>query len=187
MVSPWCRPGAEGVRLIRTPSSSGEPEYTVRLDGAPVEGMLGGAQCVRDLYQLAVAGACALADGAVAGALALTRDHVANREQFGRPLAAFQAVSQQVADVYIASRTMHLASLAACWRLAEGLDAATDLDVAGYWCAEQAPRTVRICHHLHGGLGMDVRYPLHRFSSLVADLVRFLGGADYRLDLCSST
>ena len=174
-------PSAAGVGLTRTPSSSGQPEYTVRLDGAPIEEMLGGAECVRDLYQLAVAGACALADGAVAGALALTRDHVATREQFGRPLAAFQAVSQQIADVYIASRTMHLATLAACWRLAEGLDAASDLDVAGYWCAEQAPRTVRICHHLHGGLGMDVTYPLHRFSGLVADLVRFLGGAEYRL------
>jgi len=173
------RPGAEGVSLTRTPSSSGEPEYAVRLDRAPVEGMLGGADCVRDLYQLAVAGACALADGTMAGALALTRDHVASREQFGRPLAAFQAVSQQIADVYIASRTMHLAALAACWRLGEGLDAAADLEVAGSWCAEQAPRTVRLCHHLHGGIGMDATYPLHRFSSLIADLTRFLP--------CSST
>jgi hypothetical protein len=173
------RPDARGVELMRTPSSSGEPEYAVQLDQAPVEGMLGGADCVRDLYQLAIAGACALADGAVAGALALTRDHVARREQFGRPLAAFQAVSQQIADVYIASRTMHLAALAACWRLGEGLDAAADLEVAGYWCAEQAPRTVRLCHHLHGGIGMDATYPLHRFSSLIADLTRFLP--------CSST
>jgi 3-oxo-4-pregnene-20-carboxyl-CoA dehydrogenase alpha subunit len=172
-------PRGPGVELIRTPSSSGEPEYAVRLDRAPVEGMLGGADCARDLYQLAVAGACALADGAVAGALALTRDHVASREQFGRPLAAFQAVSQQIADVYIASRTMHLAALSACWRLGEGLDAAADVEVAGYWCAEQAPRTVRLCHHLHGGIGMDVTYPLHRFSSLIADLTRFLP--------CSST
>jgi alkylation response protein AidB-like acyl-CoA dehydrogenase len=172
-------PRGPGVELIQTPSSSGEPEYAVRLDRAPVEGMLGGADCVRDLYQLAVAGACALADGAVAGALALTRDHVASREQFGRPLAAFQAVSQQIADVYIASRTMHLAALSACWRLATRRDAAADLEVAGYWCAEQAPRTVRLCHHLHGGIGMDATYPLHRFSSLIADLTRFLP--------CSST
>ena len=167
------------------------------MDGAPIEEMLGGADCVRDLYQLAVAGACALADGAVAGALALTRDHVATRGQFGRPLAAFQAVSQQVADVYIASRTLHLAALAACWRLdagpgvgaAAGPEMDADLDVAGYWCAQQAPRSVRICHHLHGGLGMDVTYPLHRFSSLVANLVRYLGGAEYRLErlACSST
>src|SRR6476646_3810992 len=173
------RPGAEGVSLTRTPSSSGEPEYAVQLDRAPVEGMLGGADCATDLYQLAIAGACALADGAVAGALALTRDHVASREQFGRPLAAFQTVSQQIADVYIASRTMHLAALSACWRLAEGREAAADLEVAGYWCAEQAPRTVRLCHHLHGGIGMDATYPLRRFSSLIADLTRFLP--------CSST
>ena len=175
-------PGAPGVRLTRTPSSSGQPEFTLRMDQAPVESVLGPAECVQDLYRLAVAGACALIDGAVAGALALTRDHVATREQFGRPLAAFQAVSQQIADVYIASRTMHLATLSACWRLSEGRDQGADLDVAGYWCAEQAPRSVRICHHLHGGLGMDVTYPLHRFSSLVADLVRFLGGAEYRLE-----
>ncbi|HEV2251758.1 MAG TPA: acyl-CoA dehydrogenase family protein [Streptosporangiaceae bacterium] len=175
--------------LIRTPSSNGEPEYTVRMDRAPVEEMLGGLDCAQDLDQLSVAGACALADGAVAGALALTRDHVATRRQFGRPLAAFQAVSQQIAEVYIASRTLHLATLAACWRLDAGLDARADLGVAGYWCAEQAPRSVRICHHLHGGLGMDATYPLHRFSALVTDLVRYLGGAEYRLErlACSST
>ena len=183
----------EEATLVRTPSSTGEPEYTVRMDGAPIEGMLGGPDCARDLDQLSVAGACALADGAVAGALALTRDHVATREQFGRPLAAFQAVSQQIAEVYIASRTLHLATLAACWRLdagpETGAEAGGDLEVAGYWCAEQAPRSVRICHHLHGGLGMDVTYPLHGFSSLVADLVRYLGGAEYRLErqACSST
>ena len=174
--------------MTRTPSSSGQPEYTLRMHEAPIESVLGPAECARDLYQLAVAGACALADGAVAGALALTRDHVATREQFGRPLAAFQAVSQQIAEVYIASRTLHLATLSACWRLAESRPAGADLDVAGYWCAEHAPRSVRICHHLHGGLGMDVTYPLHRFSSLVSDLTRFLGGAEYRLErqACSS-
>ena len=175
-------PSADGVNLTRTPSSSGQPEYTLQMDEAPVESVLGPAECVRDLYQLAVAGACALIAGAVAGALALTRDHVATREQFGRPLAAFQAVSQQIADAYIASRTLHLATLSACWQLSEGRDQGADLDVAGYWCAEQAPSAVRTCHHLHGGLGMDMTYPLHRFSSLVADLVRFLGGAEFRLE-----
>jgi alkylation response protein AidB-like acyl-CoA dehydrogenase len=135
-----------------------------------------------------VAGACALIDGAVAGALALTRDHVATRRQFGRPLAEFQAVSQQIADVYIASRTMHLATLSACWRLDEGRDPGADLSVAGYWCAEQASQAVRHCHHLHGGLGMDVTYPLHRFSALVTDLTRYLGGAEYQLEhQCSLT
>jgi len=182
-------PAADGASVTRTPSAAGGPEYTLRLDRVPVEHVLGGADCLTDLYQLAVAGACSLADGALSAALALTRDHVATRRQFGRPLAAFQAVAQQVADVYIASRTLHLATLSACWRLAEGLDAAGDLAVAAYWCAAESPAAVRTCHHLHGGTGMDVTYPLHRFSALVSDLVRFLGGAEYQLErqACSLT
>jgi alkylation response protein AidB-like acyl-CoA dehydrogenase len=175
-------PAADGARMTRTPSASGGPEYTLRLDRVPVEHVLGGADCLADLYQLAVAGACSLADGAVSAALALTRDHIAARRQFGRPLAAFQAVAQQVADVYVASRTLHLATMSACWRLGAGMDAAGDLGVAAYWCAEEGPRAVRTCHHLHGGTGMDVTYPLHRFSALVSDLVRFLGGTEYQLE-----
>jgi 3-oxo-4-pregnene-20-carboxyl-CoA dehydrogenase alpha subunit len=182
-------PGANGARVTRTPSAGGAPEYTLRLDRVPVEHVLGTAGCLADLYQLAVAGACCLADGALAGALTLTRDHVASRRQFGRPLATFQAVAQQVADIYIASRTLHAATLSACWLLDTGRDASGDLGVAGYWCAEEAPRSVRSCHHLHGGTGMDTAYPLHRFSALISDLVRFLGGAEYQLErqACSST
>ena len=182
-------PAADGARMTRTPTAAGGPEYTLRLDRVPVEHVLGGAGCLADLYQLAVAGACSLADGALSAALTLTRDHIATRRQFGRPLAAFQAVAQQVADVYIASRTLHLATVSACWLLDAGRDAAGDLTVAGLWCAEQSPPAVRTCHHLHGGTGMDVTYPLHRFSALISDLVRFLGGAEYQLErqACSLT
>jgi hypothetical protein len=175
-------PAADGARMTRTPSAAGSPEYTLRLDRVPVEHVLGAADCLTDLYQLAVAGACSLADGAVSAALALTRDHVASRRQFGRPLAAFQAVAQQVADVYIASRTLHLVTRSACWRLDAGKDAAGDLAVAGWWCAQQSPPAVRTCHHLHGGTGMDVTYPLHHLSALISDLVRFLGGTEYQLE-----
>ena len=173
-------PAAPGAHVTRTPAAG--PEYTLRLDRVPVEHVLGEAAALNDLYQLAVAGACCLADGALAATLALTRDYVASRRQFGRPLAAFQAVAQQIADVYIASRTLHLATQSACWLLDEGKDAAGDLGVAGYWCAEEAPRSVRTCHHLHGGTGMDTTYPLHRLSALIGDLVRYLGGAEYQLE-----
>jgi alkylation response protein AidB-like acyl-CoA dehydrogenase len=176
---------ADGVSLWPTPTAAGEPEYTLRLDEAPVSHVLGAgpdSAAVTGLYQLALAGACCLADGALAGALALTTAHVASREQFGRPLATFQAVAQQIAEVYIQSRTLHLATLAACWQLDTGREAAEDLDVAAYWLAEHTPAALRACHHLHGGIGMDVSYPLHRYSSLVKDLARFVGGADYRLD-----
>ncbi len=173
-------PIAGGVTLRRTPTAAGGPEYTMILDRAPVDGVLAGD--VGDLYQLALAGACAVADGILAGALALTTAHVGTRQQFGRRLATFQAVAQQIADVYIVARTLHLAVLAACWRLDTGRPAGADLDVAAYWLAEEAPAALRTCHHLHGGLGLDASYPLHRYSSWARDLVRFVGGTEYRLD-----
>jgi len=176
-------PSTEGVRLRPTPSSGGEPEYTLHLDDAPVAHLLGDDRAVTGLYQLALAGAACLADGALAGALALTTAHVGSRKQFGRPLATFQAVAQQIADVAIASRTLHLATLSACWRLDTGREAGSDTDVAAYWLAAEVPAAMRACHHLHGGTGMDVSYPLHRYSALVKDLVGLVGGADYRLAL----
>jgi len=174
-------PAAAGVSLRQTPASAGPPEYTVRLDHAPVAHVVSGGGAVADLYRLTAAGACCVADGAMAAALALTTAHVTTREQFGRPLATFQAVAQQIADVSIASRTLHLAALSACWRLDTGRDADDDTEVAAYWLAEEAPAALRACHHLHGGTGMDASYPLHRYSALVKDLVRLVGGADYRL------
>ena len=68
------------------------------------------------------------------------------------------------------------------WRLAEGLDAAPALDVAAYWLAEYGPVAARTCHPLHGGMGMDMTYPLPRFSALIKDLARLVGGAGYRLE-----
>jgi alkylation response protein AidB-like acyl-CoA dehydrogenase len=174
------------VTMTRTPASW--PEYTVRLDRTPGAGILAGAAA--DLYQLAAAGAAAVADGVVAGALELTAKYIASREQFGRPLATFQAVAQQIADVYIISRTLHLAALSAGWRLSVRGDAGQDCEVAAYWLAAEAPAALRTCHHLHGGLGMDISYPLHRYSSMISDLARFVGGAEYRLERlapCSST
>ena len=173
-----------GLSCQRTHSSSGLPEYTLRLDRAPVVAVLDGCDAGA-LYQLAVAGACAMADGALAAALQLTTAHVRSREQFGRPLATFQAVAQQIADVYVTARTLHLATLSACWRLDSGRDAGRDTDVAAYWATEYGPPALRTCHHLHGGLGMDVSYPLSRYSALVTDLVRFLGGTADRLDRLS--
>lgn len=173
-------PRAEGVALQRTPTSTSAPEYTVRLDGVRPDSIIDATPAEIDRF--AVAGAAAVADGVIAGALALTADHVRQRRQFGRPLATFQAVAQEVADVYVVARTVHLAALSAAWRLDTGRDADQDLAVAAYWVAAQLPRALQMCHHLHGGLGVDITYPLHRYYSQGKDLARFLGGAEYRLE-----
>ncbi len=122
----------------------------------------------------------------LAGALDLTSGYIAQRHQFGKPLATFQAVAQQIADIYIASRTLHLAALSANWRLTAGVDARGDIDLAAFWLAQEGPAAMRTCHHLHGGIGVDVEYPMHRYSPMVNDLTRFVGGADYCLDVLTA-
>lgn len=166
-------PAGAGVTLLESSSSSGEPQHTVILDGAPAEPLApGGARRLTDLY---TAGLCLTAAGVVAGALDLTAEYVRNREQFGRPLAAFQAVAMQIADVYIASRTLDLVAANAAWRVREDLDAADDLAVAAHWVCAEGLRALRTCHHLHGGMGVDETYPLHRYLSWVTDLAHALG------------
>ncbi|MGH3738506.1 MAG: acyl-CoA dehydrogenase family protein [Micromonosporaceae bacterium] len=174
-------PSGPGVTLHRSHSSGDWPEYVLRLDAAPAE-QLGEPDAVGGLSRLALAGACAFGDGLLAGMLDLTARHIATREQFGRPLAAFQAVTQQIADVYLAAQTVHLTTWSACWRLGAGLDPDDDLDIAAYWLAAYGPAAAQTCHHLHGGLGLDVTYPLHRYSSYARDLARFVGGGSHRLD-----
>ena len=178
-------PDADGLSCQRTRSSAGLPEYTLRLDRTPVAGILDGCS-VAELYQFALAGACAVADGALAAALDLTTAHLRSREQFGRPLATFQAAAQQIADVYATARTLHLVTTSVCWQLDTGRDAGRDADVAAYWLAQYVPVAMRTCHHLHGGLGMDVTYPLARYSALVTDLAAFVGGAEARLERLGS-
>lgn len=176
-------PDDPGVRLTKTPSSTGGDEFVVEFSDVAVdpEAVLGGS--VSRANQLTLAAVGAYAAGLVAGAVRLTADYVANRHQFGRPLSTFQTVAAQLAEVYIASRTMGLTAASVVWRLAEDRDADEDLDVMAYWLTSQLPPAMQICHHLHGGMGMDITYPMHRYYSSVKDLTRLLGGPAHRLDL----
>jgi alkylation response protein AidB-like acyl-CoA dehydrogenase len=177
-------PKAPGVTLTKTPTSNHSDEYVVTFADVtvPDADVLAGAD-VRRVNQLVLASTGAFAAGLVAGALRLTADYVATREQFGKPLSTFQTVAAQLAEVYIASRTISLASTSVIWRLSEGRDADEDLDVLGYWVTSQAPPVMQLCHHLHGGMGMDIAYPMDRYYSTIKDLTRLLGGPSHRLDL----
>ncbi|KZO59124.1 acyl-CoA dehydrogenase [Dietzia cinnamea] len=185
-------PDAPGVTLTPTLGSLGVPEYAMRFGATEVDDddvLRGsGAGSVPEEFRRLVLAACiAHGDGLVAGALDMTAGYLKERVQFGKPLGSFQAVQQELADVYIVSQTLHVIAQSVAWRISEGLTGPgdryeTDPTIGAYWLATEGPRAVQLLHHLHGGVGVDVTYPMFRYSSAVKDLARFVGGAQLHLD-----
>jgi 3-oxocholest-4-en-26-oyl-CoA dehydrogenase beta subunit len=163
--------------------------HDLQLDGVvvPETDVLGGSDAdARPAWEgtvlHGVAAIASLQSGAADGALALAASHTASREQFGRPIATFQAVSQRLADAYIDVEGLRLAALQAAWRLEAGLPATDAVATAGWWGAEAGDRVLRATHHVHGGTGVDRDYPLHRLTQLLRRLEFTLGTATDHLD-----
>jgi alkylation response protein AidB-like acyl-CoA dehydrogenase len=175
-------PRGPGVTLERQEVTNREAQFLVTLDGAPAE-RLGGAEALAWLVRRATVGLCAMQVGVTERALRMTAEYTSTREQFGRPLSAFQAVSQRAADAYVDVEGIRLTAQAAVWQLAEGPDRAADaaVAVAKFWAAEAGQRVVHAAQHLHGGVGVDVSYPLHRSFLWAKQIELSLGGATHQL------
>src|SRR5262249_19838563 len=125
----------------------------------------------------ALAGLCAQEAGVCSRALEITATYVSEREQFGSKIGTFQAVSQRAADAFIDTEAIRLTSLHAAWQLRVGLPAAEWVAVAKFWAAGGGQRVVHACQHLHGGIGVDVDYPIHRYFRWTKQIELTLGGA----------
>lgn len=137
-----------------------------------------GEDAVPFAARCATAAACSVMAGAAAEALRLTADYVRTREQFDRPLGSFQAVGQRAADAFTAAWSIELTARQACWQLdcGAGPEVAQAVAVAKYTAATAGTEVVRAAHHLHGGIGLDRDYPLHRHTMLLKRLELLLGG-----------
>jgi 3-oxocholest-4-en-26-oyl-CoA dehydrogenase beta subunit len=180
-------PGAAGVELTRLDTTSGEPQFHVTLASVSVaaDDVLvppgAGAPVVEWVYERAVAGLCALQAGVCAAAVRMTADYTSQREQFNTPIATFQAVAQRAADAFIDATGVEFTERQAAWRLSERLPAGDELDIAKYWAADGGQRVVHAAQHLHGGIGVDKDYPLHRYFLWAKTLELALGGATEHL------
>jgi alkylation response protein AidB-like acyl-CoA dehydrogenase len=168
------------------PASTAEPCGVLTFTATPAEplGEPNAGTTAAGLRRFGLAGIVATASGGLAGALDLTTAHIKARRQFGRALAEFQAVTMQIADVYIAKRALDATMWSGAWRVDRGLDdeAELDLSVAAYTTADTALRALYTCQHLHGGLGLDVTYPLHRYFAQGKHCAHLLGGLEAQLD-----
>ena len=176
-------PEASGVTWQEQLSVSGRPVAQLTLVDAPAElvGQLG-AGVLEDAVLRAQAGLAALQAGVCSKALRMTAEYTSGREQFGQPLATFQAVRQRLADGYIDVEAVRLTSLQAAWMLAtEDPSGVRAVAIAKYWACEAGHRVLHSAHHLHGGAGIDLDYDLHRYYRFGKYIEMTLGTASDQL------
>jgi len=173
----------EGVGLGEQISTTGERLGELRLESVRISArdVIDAEGAWEWLRELLATGTCALALGLGDGVLAMTSSYTSKREQFGFPVATFQAVAVQAADRYIDLRAMEATLWQAAWRISTGaggaLPASGDVAVAKIWASEGVRRVVQTAQHLHGGFGADTDYPLHRFHAWAKQLELSLGPA----------
>ena len=180
-------PRGSGVDLQRQKSTSNERLTQIVLSGAVVEqrDVIGDPEGGREILdwtlERTLAGLCATELGVAAEALRMTAEYTTRREQFGKPIGSFQAVGQRAADAFIDVEAIRLTAYQAAWRLAEGLPATEEVRIAKFWAAEGGHRATYAAQHLHGGIGVDVDYPLHRYYVWSKHIELTLGSAHPQL------
>jgi len=180
-------PHAAGVTLTRQETTNWEAHChmdlaEVKVGTAALLGALDDeAQVLRWIVDRATVGICAIAAGACQEAVRLTAEYTSNRKQFDKPIAMFQAVGQRMADSYIDNEAVSLTMWQAATRLHDEMPSAKEVATAKYWAAEGGSRIGHAALHLHGGISIDVDYPIHRYFLWLKQLEFTLGAATPQL------
>jgi alkylation response protein AidB-like acyl-CoA dehydrogenase len=175
------RTDAEGVGIEPLETTLGDPQAAVLLAMTPAELVAEGHESLRWAYERAVATQCSYAVGVFARALELTAEYTKERKQFDVPIASFQAVAHRAADSFIDTEAVRLTAKQALWRLSVDMPASAEVASAKYWAAFGGQRIVHTAQHLHGGVGVDRDYPLHRYFLSAKEIELQLGGATRQL------
>jgi alkylation response protein AidB-like acyl-CoA dehydrogenase len=184
----WVMTGAAGLSIEAQLSSDRQPHGFVHLDAVAVPeadclgGTEDGAVRLAWLIEHATAARAMTQLGVTERALEMTADYGRERVQFDRPIGSFQAFHTRAADAYIMVEALRLTAWEAAWRLSKGLDASEHVSVAKYWAAEGGQFASFACQHLHGGIGIDVDYPLHRYFIWATQIEHELGAAPHQLE-----
>jgi alkylation response protein AidB-like acyl-CoA dehydrogenase len=174
---------AGGVDVAPVRTTHGEPHADIALAGA-VGQRLGsdvGMEAVRSLYTRALVGLCAIQVGVAERALRIAASYTSEREQFGRPIGSFQAVQQRMADAFIDVEAIRWTTWHAAWLVTEGRPADRAAAIAKFWAAEAGARVTATAQQVHGGMGIDVTYPVSRYFLWAKHIELALGSAPQQL------
>ena len=177
-------PDQTGVTVEAALGTTTEPQAVLRLDGVRVvaDNAVFHPSAVRYAYLNGVAATCATAVGVFEKAIEITAKYITERYQFDRPIATFQGATLKAADAYIDLQAITVATWSALWQMAEDKPSYPEaLATAKFWVADGGQRIAYACQHLHGGIGVDRDYPLHRYFLWAKELEVMFGGTASQL------
>lgn len=167
-----------------TNSGNHEPLYSVILKDAKAE-LLGtlaqGESILQFIVNHGAIAACATMIGITEESTRRTALYTSERKQFETSIASFQNTTMKMADCYIDIESLRSCYYEALWKLSEGNACDADIKVAKYWSSMAGHRVTHTCQHLHGGIGSDVEYPLHRYYLWFKQMDLTLGGGSKQL------
>ncbi len=173
-------PNSAGVSTDYVDSTNHEPLYHVTLTNVTAD-YLGGAEVLDYIVEHAAIASCAVLVGITEEALRRTALYTSERKQFGSAIANFQNTTMKCADAYIDIECLRSAYYEAMWKLSAGLPATAEVHAAKWWAAIGSHRVAHITQHLHGGIGADVDYPLHRYYLWFKQQEIGTGGGSWQL------
>ena len=182
-------PDADGVSLDRQETTAHERQFVVKLTGVTVrnEDVLaapGSGEAILEwLEPRATTALSAIAVGAAEEGLRQTAEYTSTRKQFGREIGSFQGVSLRAADAYIDVEAMRSTMWQAAWQIDSGRVSLKAAAIAKWWACMGGHRVSHTCQHLHGGIGSDTDYPIHRFFLRLKHVAMTLGGASEQLSI----
>ncbi|TXS95672.1 acyl-CoA dehydrogenase family protein [Parahaliea maris] len=182
----WLDPSSSGVRLEPCQATSFEPQArleleSVRIPAADVLAWQGGASLLEWLVQRMTVALCCHQLGVADAAMRMAASYTAERQQFGVPVATFQAVGHRMANCYIDVECLRLAGYQACSLLAEEQPATLETRIAKVWAGDVGHRVSYATQHVHGGMGIDRDYPLWRYCLWLRHNEMTLGGSSAQL------
>jgi len=180
-------PKAPGATLARQETTNWEAHFRMELSDVKVgaDALLGpmsrDAEVLNWIVDRTTVGLCAIASGICQEAVRITAEYASNRKQFDKPIAMFQAVGQRMADSYIDNEAVNLTMWQAASRLRDEMPSSKEIATAKYWTSEGGSRIGHAALHIHGGISIDVDYPVHRYFLWLKQIEFTLGPATPQL------
>ena len=171
-----------GTSIFGYPLQDGRPFADLVFDGAAAEKIdgIGAAEIDAAVARLAIA-ECAVAVGAMQAALDMTKEYLGVRKQFGRPLAAFQALQFRLVDM---NMEVQDARSMAIWAANHANETSGDAllraaSMAKAKIGKAAIYVVEDAIQLHGGMGMTLDYGIGAYAKYLTTFNLLHGDVDF--------